>query len=347
MEKKRHLIRVLVLLIVFLLVGCKGKKQEDSGPSATISGSDGISMSFMKIVSDKVYSNAQMRVGVEVENEGTCDMGRYADGTYDCVGHIKMLGLDPTIFHIPDWDNGGRVATQVELGRSVFLPGKSNNIPTGGKEIITYPGITVQLNPESAGHKTNLALHACYLYKTRATIPVCIDPLAYGDFLGEKVCDVKPITLKDQGAPVAVVKVDPEVFLGSGNQYQMQFRIYFKNVGPGMLFQADRDGAENENLEACPAIDYDYQNKVKVDRIVLGSVVNPELSIPLICQPGISDQITLYDNQGLIICQTNGDLGQDTYQTTLFVELSYGYTQSIKKQITDVNTPTLQRANLN
>jgi len=319
---------VVFLAVALLAVSCTSLipgKGQTGGETAT--GTKGLALSFLANAPPKrVLDAEQFDIVVELQNLGAEPIERVL---------LDLSGFDPNTLRV-----GGTTRIVDNLD---------------GTRVTKVPGYTVEewsasINPESIidTYIPALLVTGCYSYRTVAAATVCIDTGFGKSDVGSKACSPANIKISQgQGAPVAVVKVDPEVFLGSGNQYQMQFRIYFKNVGPGMLFQADRDGAENENLEACPAIDYDYQNKVKVDRIVLGSVVNPELSIPLICQPGISDQITLYDNQGLIICQTNGDLGQDTYQTTLFVELSYGYTQSIKKQITVVNTPTLQRANLN
>ncbi|MBT5023511.1 hypothetical protein HON01_11875, partial [Candidatus Woesearchaeota archaeon] len=158
-------------------------------------------------------------------------------------------------------------------------------------------------------------LTACYKYKTRANPVVCLDTNPT-DKLSDKVCNPNGASPGSQGAPIAVSSIEQET-----TPKATYFRIQISNAGGGVAFDANSIGS-------CPhLLDYKELNKIRYYVPTLG-----EGQAFGECKPD-HDKLRLVNGQATIFCKFPHSQQQGAYQTTLNIELEYGYKNSISQQV--------------
>jgi len=135
---------------------------------------------------------------------------------------------------------------------------------------------------------------------------------------------MKEITLtQGQGGPVAVTKIEPKI-LTKEDYVVPSFLITIKNVGKGEVFMYGK------SEEACSSLDElensrKFFNYVKVEAR-LGDKV-------LVCD---KNAVRLDKNkEGRVRCSLGEGISREkeSYISNLIVTLSYGYTQTISKDV--------------
>ncbi len=187
--------------------------------------------------------------------------------------------------------------------------------------------ITVIVTPKKLPGKdavnTGLLSTVCYNYRTDLTANVCVDASPFSFQKQRKPCDAKlPLSFQSQGAPVAVRRIDTLDPEKSGGAVKPKFKIYFANVGNGIvidkdslsLFCTDKDKTNTDNKVGI----------VWVDSVMLNDK-------PLVCnnEKGLKPiMLTGNPANDFVLCSYPYDDFEDgsgVFATPLKVGLSYGY----------------------
>lgn len=300
MVSKRVIIAVVLVISLLFVVGCSGiigtKKPKDQGPEGTFrTGMQGL---VLKLVPGspppEVYEGDRMDVSVEYVNKGAFDI---------TGGYLYIGGYDKNYLRFDKNMYSGVNAK----GKDEFNP-EGNIVNT-----VTYSIGAVNLPDNADIFPQTIKATACYKYRTYAIGKTCIDPDPYGIGYGEKVCTVSaPQVGSSQGAPVAVSSVEAQT-----SRNRVQFKVNIANVGGGAVID-----------NAAPISDCD----IKLDRTQIDKVdIRAKFSTTdMRCEPST---VRLTNNNGFAICHWEGDIGTEAYETSLDIQLDYGYRSSISADV--------------
>ena len=319
---KKRLIFVFFIILLILISSCKGKKDVQKSLEEIRTGTEGIVMSFLpNAPPDKIHVEGDQNtfeVVLEVRNKGAYPQPN--DITSEGIfGRVFLSGYDKDIITLKS------KGTELFIRRDT-LEGKSTINPNGGLDILTYEATvdTNKLNVEK--YEPILLTTACYNYETVAGPSVCIDPNPYSTIKGKKVCEVQPVTLSNQGAPIAITRIDEEALA-----LRTQFKITIKNVGGGDVLRKDK-----RNVCIGEGITREDTDKVMVDWVKISDK-------SLICGPFIEGQTKaeqgltrLVNGEGFLICDLPKEqykLSDTAFTTPLTIKLSYVYRNTAEKKI--------------
>ena len=325
----------LILLIVILIVGCRPPTSTQGEGSSYRAGAEGLVMNFIsgappnKIFADE--DEVHIPISIEVRNRGAYPTSKDSSAWSNSV--IFIGGFDKGI--IDQWelgDSGISDEPTVNLNEKIdVLEGKSINNPEGGYDLLEFTGTVDLENIDVDKYTPNFLVTACYDYKTKASPNVCVDPRPFSTVKERKVCNVNDVSLTNQGAPVAITKVESKALSNS-----IQFKIHFKNVGKGEVIAIEeltRCSPDGEKLEKR------HMDFVKVEKVELGG---GDIDCGKLLSVGNQDGYArLINNQGFIVCNLK-DYKEDVdsaYTTPLYVELSYGYRNVISSSVEIIKVP--------
>ncbi len=240
-----------------------------------------------------------------------------------------------------------------EKSKILLFEGQSIYNPTGGQDTLTFHAQTKEIPTLTESHLSTIIATSCYDYETITTQEVCIDTDINQLSFSEQVCTAQDINLGGgQGAPLAITKIETNIIPYTDYDdtvyVRPQFIIHIQNKGNG-------DVVNKEKLsEACSAAGldrYDY-DLVFLEKIMLSdeylvyrfngynSETHKEIEIT-----GDTDTIECTpnpikidkDKDNYIRCTVNPGLirqDQAAFTTPLYIDLDYGYTTSIAKDVT-------------
>lgn len=322
MDKRIYLI--LFLSLVIFMSGCKNKGDD----IATIltkdifKGSDGLVMSFLdNAPASEVYEKSYATVGLRLQNKGTYDIeeGYLAISLEKDYMESVTSSLKATARNI-DFSDYDHITFN--------LMGKSVEAPNGDEDVLTFIMKIWELEQLSQTHTSTIAITSCYKYKTVATETVCIDSDIYGMKQRVKGCTVKEISLGDQGAPVAVTKIQPKM-LPEEDGVEPQFIITIENKGGGLV--VDKDSVE----DACysEALDYTKLNNVEVSAYLMERGGRTRLDCNIDEDEEIG-KVMLKEKRATVRCKLPQGIEEEgTYSTPLTIEIDYGYSSTISQDI--------------
>ena len=201
------------------------------------------------------------------------------------------------------------------------LKGKSIALPTGDQKTEVIRAKAKKISGQSEMHVSKILTSICYPYQTKKNIDVCIDTDIYNIKNMKKVCNVRDITLTTQGAPVAITKIESEMLSSEdGNVVKPSFKIYIKNVGDGIVFAKEK---VNDACSSAP-LKYEELNAVEIKVMMSGEELQ--------CREKI---LKLKGNKDNARCTLESGISTEksVYTTPLTIELNYGYSTSISKDI--------------
>ena len=346
---------LIVLLLAFSIAGCDTVKKKDKDSGEFARGPEGLVMEFVpNYPQDKFIVSKPKTAGegepisilVEVRNKGTyppqedTDPGDGDEPVIFGFGKIHLSGFDTSIIQMKD-DEGNeklsQIITENKIGGSfLYLPAASSVNPLGGIDTAEFNGF-IKADKIFDSYNPTILVTACYPYFTKSTPTVCIDPEPF-DTRQEKVCNIGSQTVPNQGAPVAVTRIDQEAAAG-----KIQFKITIKNVGNGDVIW-DKEGLSkiDDLLSRCDPNEGGRLDRKDFDRVQLKKVKIGDEDLLNIgkCSP-FADDITytthlirLFDGEGFIICTYDvPDTVQSAYTTPIDIELRYAYRSTILKPI--------------
>lgn len=162
---------------------------------------------------------------------------------------------------------------------------------------------------------TPVIFQACYPYKTFLSSQICLD--AKGE--GKGACSPKTLTFSNgQGAPVAITKVEPKM-LPESDGVRPAVILSIANVGGGRIV------SESQVSSVCSGTTTDrLKSEISVSAQVGGDAME--------CSPNMLPFEVGKDVQ--VVCTGKNVVSQESYETVLTAELSYGYVSTITRQVT-------------
>ena len=317
---------VLIIFFLIIISGCRGRTDSDPVTRGEIyRGTDALVFKFFKNAPpSEVYAStenerSEFNIALELENKGAFNIEE---------GFLTLI-LEDDYMSIEEWKTTDDISYRGENQAIFNLKGKSMLNPIGGKAISTIE-INARQFPEtmSQTHISSVLLAACYRYQTSMHENVCVDTDVYNLRNLDKSCEVNDLTLKSQGAPVAVTKVEVEM-LPHENEGKIKplFTIHVENKGPGEVIRPDRTAIENACSYESLRIKENDLNTIAIKAYLSGK------EYELDCNP---DLIKLRNKKGFIRCnlKEGKDKQYGTYESPLIIELYYGYMQTIAKEVT-------------
>jgi hypothetical protein len=218
-----------------------------------------------------------------------------------------------------------------------YLKGKSIGSPEGTSKYITFKARTKPLDPLSAQHTSSVLLTSCYSYMTELSPDFCLDPDTSATSRTTKACAMKDASFSNQGAPVAITKVETKML--PENDYAIpQLIIYTQNVGKGKVINRDK------LKQACSAASLGYSDwdVVTLTELRLGDKYvyqygadGPSRSNTMSCKP---NPFRIRAGDSFIRCTAEGNAEKmrrtdPAYVAHAFIRLEYGYQQSVSKKV--------------
>ena len=229
--------KVLLIIMILVIVGCTQSK----GPSASITKEDvhkgnlGLVMNFGENMPPlKVYEGDVFPIGIELMNKGA----------FDITEGYLLLNLEEDNLQLEK----GSIKDDIEI------KGKSIGNPKGDFGIISFLAKSNKIGKETETITSNIIATACYKYRTSFSKDVCVDTDFYNLKKGEKACSAEDMVFSSgQGAPVSVVKVEPNMLEDDG-VIKPRFVIYIENIGRGNVINP------NSVEKVCSAEKIDYED---------------------------------------------------------------------------------------
>ena len=349
MNKK--IILTIGILSLLVIAGCKGS-DKNKNPITDVDirkGTEGLLMEFLPNAPPaNVFEDGSFPISLKLKNAGAFDIVDNTETKEVIEKSIIVLGFEKAYVGIK----------QGEERQEFSIKGKSVFNPLGDEEFISINAGAKKIGGQSETHPSAIFATACYPYQTILGASVCIDPDVLGQNKGLKACAVKDLDFEDgQGAPVAVTKIETRMLPQDGAKIKPHFIIHVKNTGNGQVIKNGKTKPEDRNTvieKACSNEPLNYKdfNTLKVKAILSGAELD--------CDPAAGIQKTaevrLREKEDMIRCtyegaDLNGDgvidnklidgkrdieaisTGIDAYVTPLKIELDYGYTFTISKNI--------------
>ena len=316
-------------MLLILISGCSGKKDVKKSLEEIRTGTEGISVSFLPnnppATIHAADTDTAFDVVLELKNRGAYPQ---PDEPKEQQVKVYLSGFDSSILKLD--------VTQEDINRlTTSLEGKSNVNIIGGTDIVTFKGKVTVDNLKVEKYEPTLLATVCYQYFTTAGPSVCIDPDPYSTLSQKKVCEVNDISLSDQGAPIAVTRIDEEAF-----QDKTQFKISIKNVGNGDVIKKESITDKCDPLAtAANKIGRDDVDKVSLEGVTIGD-------IELDCSPFADGSVKskkgtmrIINGEAYIVCELNkADYeayrsSRTSFTTPLKIKLEYGYRTTAQRSL--------------
>ena len=323
----KRIILIIGILSLLVIAGCDGGLFGGGGDKDAITGIDvrkgfsGLRMEFLtNAPPENVFEDGRFPISLKIKNAGASDI---VDGVLVFGSEIAYVNA----------------SIESEERQEFSINGKSIFSPVGDEDFITVSALAKQVGPQSETHPSTIFATACYPYKTILGTSVCIDTDIIGEKRGQKACSIRDLVFGEgQGAPVAITKVETRMLPQEGEKVKAHFIIRIENVGNGQVVNLSNFD------KACTSEGLNYKDFF--NRIVVSASLSGK---PLECNGEKIDDThvivklrggkgsTLEKKEDLIRCSTKDaddiDTSFDAYVAPLSIELDYGYTFSISKDI--------------
>jgi hypothetical protein len=316
------LLIALLLLITFFLTSCDNTiiNKEKNIHVGLI----GASLRFVEQAPpNEIYENSSFSISIIAENKGAYDL------IQDKYG-ILSLSYDPLYIDASSVQTNNRVVKGPSsiLFKYIQLNGKSMYYPTGSLSFLTFSNFkTSGVLGQREKPITQLMASFCYPYVTVYSGIVCLDLSIAGTNLRRQVCTQKNLALSGgQGAPVAITLVEVENQPVNEASVRPVFTLHIQNVGAGNVLSPAYNPNDFERVCSFSNLNRQDFNTVDVQAILSTSKI-------LDCVP---NPVKLYSGEGLTRCQVKDNdliIGSQNYETSLNINLSYVYLNSVSKEI--------------
>lgn len=284
--------RLLRLFFVFCLVLFLSSCKAGISPGVVREviyhqGFDGLDLQLVQnLPPDKVFQGSEFLISLELRNNGAYPI---KDGQLQLsdIPNQKYVVISP-------------------VSQLFDLEGKSPSYPEGEFTIIDFTGRSVDFPRDAEKYDSSFSFSAYYDYETDATVEICVNPNIYNfaKDVEKDACETKSVSLSGgQGAPVAIMKVDPKPSIASKESaINMDLDVHIENKGKGDVFK----------------------DVVEVEEATLGGQ-------PLDCFPKVID--LKKQKNPVLSCSVALDRPRGSYISPLRIRFSYIYTQKVSKKV--------------
>ena len=303
---------ITLIFVLLVLTGCKDNSEDtpiaDYDP---YQGTGGLEIEFLTdSPPNEIYEGEQFQMVLNVINKGSYDINE---------GRIVLT--------YPEDD--------FEVGTKSFylrLKGKDTFNNYDDQSIKSFYIKSKNLMNLSLTRDSLLAVTACYDYTTKLTADICIDTDPHNIKLTEKSCNQETTSFSGQGAPVSISRVEQKT-LSSNKGIRPQFKIYIKNEGEGEVISKNAIG----DICSGRRISKTDINGIKLNKIKFSKYTQSDMD----CLP---KELRLVNGEDYFVCTMKEnnyiDKSRDSFSSSLYVELEYGYyfTESKSIIINKLNT---------
>ena len=307
----------IVIIGALALIGCQG-----GGTAATTdfrSGTSGLEIEFLEnappreLFAGTDAAPSEFQIGIGLRNAGASDI---TDG---------VLFIDYAEFLTVEGKEAG--------GRKFFAPlaGKSIGNQEGEYKVMFIDAANIGTDAEEK--IATLSAHACYRYRTAATVDICIDTTKQGLLNPvEKSCESNKVNSlgRGQGAPVAVAEVRESIIpRAEGNELRLD--IAFEDRG---------DRSKNEKVRGYAGTGCTGESSIFVREVRFSDYSTKELGSKRIeCRGSNFDGRELRMEAGddrdptredKIVCSVLLEKTLNPYLTPLIIEVEYGYQTAVE-----------------
>jgi hypothetical protein len=321
---------ILFIAFLFLIVGCSKFSSNKTPPTTTkdlYSGTDSLEIEIIeKNPPEEVYDNSVFNLGLLLRNQGPFNIES---------GYIA-LSLEEDFMSIQDWDVEDVLGSPISKNVILFnINGKNLENREGDKGYVTASILTKEIpKSQPKEHNSPLILTTCYPYQTILSETVCVDTDIFNLNEENKACEIKDFSSSSQGAPLAITNVKVNMLpLRNSKGVKPEFIIEIENQGPGQILLFNSYTIE----KACSSESLTKQELNKVS--VWARLSNDNLQCKSTSSSTQDDEnIAILDlseknNQVRCVLEKGIDDELGTYTTPLTIQLNYGYTYSISKDI--------------
>ncbi len=319
----KKLIFAIFMLFLIIIVGCdSGTKSKTPITDVDVrKGIDGLIMEFTKNAPPaRVFEDSIFPIAVNLKNKGASDIEKEKG--------IIVFGFEKAYVD---------VGKESDERQQIDIKGKSVFNPDGDEDFITINAKAKKIGEQSETHPSTILATACYPYKTVFGSSACVDTDIYGLRKGEKACSIRDLEFANgQGAPVTITKVEtrmlPDV---DEDKVKPHFIIHIENKGNGEVIKSDKI----EVVCTSDKLEYTDFNTVEISASLSGKELDcsigegiPETTIRLRDK---KTTIRLRDKKDTVRCTLRDGIDRNlgAYTSPLRIELDYGYTFTISKDI--------------
>jgi len=316
------LLLCLALCMTLFLCSCQsnGGQYKDANYHQ---GTKGLLLTFLQqSPPSELYEQSTFTVSLALENRGAVDV---MDTNYG----ILSISFDPFYIDASGIQKSERVdvtSNSIHI-TGIQLSGKSVYHPTGSETFLTIPNFKVNaIKGQREQPSTKLFTSLCYPYTTVFAGLVCVDMSSYGENLRNQVCSQKDLTLSDQGAPIAITRVEVDNQPAGNDVIRPVYVIHIKNKGTGSVLSPALASTDFDRVCLFTDLNREDFNTVQVKAFLSESK-------QLECNPS---PVKLIQGEGFTRCQVSDQdlvLGHQNYEAPLSVNLSYIYLESNSKEI--------------
>ena len=307
----KNLVLITGILFLLILSACNIGSSTKSITDADVrKGTDGLALAFIKNAPpENVFEQSTFPIAIDLKNKGASDIenGVFAMGFEK--EYVDTSGKDP---------------------KSVFnLKGKSIFNLNGDEKFIELNAKAKQVGSQSETHPSTIFATACYPYKTILGTSVCIDTDIFGTKLRNKACEVKDLLFNNgQGAPVAITKIESKMLpVEDESMIKPQFIIHIENKGNGEVIKSEKIGS------VCTNEPLDFRD-FNIIQIKASLSENEKLNCNIDGTETTAES-RLRQKKSIARCTLENGIQRniDAYTSPLRIELDYGYTFTISKDI--------------
>lgn len=300
------------IVIIMLISGCAKSSSRGSNPITDADvrkGFDGLDMEFVKNAPpDKLFEETTFPISIKLSNKGA----------YSIKNGFVAVNFDRSYM---DFEGPAKELMPFEVaGKSVFDL-------KGSDEYITFNGQTKKVGVQSEKQLSTMIARACHEYQTILGASICVDTDIFGNSLRKKSCEAKDLEFANgQGAPVAITKIEVRMLPEqSSNKVKPHLILHIENKGKGQVI------TQSKVQEACTKTPLKLEdfNRIMIRASLSGSQLN--------CDTGLqSGEARLREKKDTVRCtlEEGIDRTQDAFMAPLRIEMDYGYTSAISKDIT-------------
>jgi hypothetical protein len=319
----------VLLLAALLISGCrKGNGDVPDLNTIIYSGTEGITIEFAPNAPPiRTTEEQKFPIIVKVINKG-------AAGSPNDVATGAILVVDA---EKPRLSVGALEGTTNTDSNSIMLEGRKETHSDVGaadifKTMATASKIETPTQDRTESIEGLILATICYAYQTELGTGICVDVDPYSISEIEKACTMEPLDFSDQGAPVAITRVEPNVVTLENNDKVVDLRVYFENVGGGFIVDKERIRTACSN--SASSTSENLYNVVSIEGTLGGNGLDCDLTDKL--NVVAAGKITLSDDaDNFFYCRSTlkfNDL-KTAFTSDLSIKLSYGYTETISKTI--------------
>jgi len=325
--------KILAMIVVLLVAGCNGGDKPDHPITDKDykKGTDGLVFDFHdNAPPTQVFEEEKFEIALDVWNKGAYEV---TDGYATVIvenAYITILSNGQPVVATGTKFNPAITKNFMELEPAGTYTGRSVSTPEGTSKFVNFNAQARKMDLLTVQHTSPVILTTCYGYVTELAQDVCIDPDPRTEI--DKVCDTGDITLADQGAPIAITKIETKI-LPADDKAKPQFLIYIKNMGDGEVVE------RNKLKDACSAGELTHVDWNRVYLTEFG-FSNREYyytydtadTDTIECKP---NPLKLTGEGDFIRCTLKEGLQKSapSYKTQAYLKFDYGYTKSVTKNV--------------